>query len=409
MKSTTTDSSEITGLAYEYYYGQCWIAAHNAWNTALNPANNQGHTITELLDYGVRGFALDIWGDKGHLHLQHGASNPASSNDWDNIRDELKIWMANNPNEIVTLFFESYLNGPKPKHQNSKTPVKELSQSLSQIPSYAGKRKEQEDAMLKTKVTELITTNKRLFAFLEEEPVEGPQTFFPVMRELFAENNYGKDSVNLHTWNRLRAGSNYNNPFTFMNHFGDSPAGTENDEGEIFKHARDYTFNYGGRRPMFISLDRIGASKHGKGVIEILAKIPKERYHISPFTFTKIDEDNWNDVVMDLKQTKIVGFDITSKGGSGITSITPIYQDATTDAFGVTMVELVSVEGYGIVNMRYSKESTAAWGDWLTSYETSADTGMSAVVYRANGYFTGICCRTEGDFGVTDVALASPE
>lgn len=57
-------------------------------------------------------------------------------------------------------------------------------------------------------------------------------------------------------------------------------------------------FNFGGRRPMFISLDRIDASEHGKDVIEIINKIPAGRYTTSAFTFTDMDNDHWNDVEM---------------------------------------------------------------------------------------------------------------
>src|SRR5262245_57722276 len=74
---------------------QRWLVTHNAWNTEDIP--NQCKTITELLDYGVRGLAFDIYGDdEPSLHLQHRRDNPASSTKWSKIRDELKTWLDKN-------------------------------------------------------------------------------------------------------------------------------------------------------------------------------------------------------------------------------------------------------------------------------------------------------------------------
>lgn len=406
--TTTIPSSNGNDSPIDYYYGQCWLAAHNAWNTALSPADNQQFSITELLDYGVRGFALDIWGDKGHLHLQHGDDNPASAIDWDIIREELKAWMVKNPTEIVTLFFESHLYGPHTGTASGNTPLEELNRSLSQIPSYVHGRANQEKALLHTKIADLITQNKRLFAFLEEEPVQSKQTLFPVMRDLFAENHYGDDSVDVHSWIRIREGSNYNKTLTFMNHFRDSPAIKGHNVNFLFKHTRDFMFNFGGRRPMFISLDNIDASQKGHGVINLLKMIPTDRYTISPFSFTDIEKDNWNDVDMYLDTSKVTDFKVESADRKGITKITPLYYTVESKEPAVAEVELLHEKGYGIVNMRVRKESDTNWGNWLTSYGTPGGNNITSKIHKANEYFVGLCCRTEGDYGVTDVAFASP-
>src|ERR1700743_3122205 len=125
-----------------FFKDQRWLVAHNAWNTNQYPGNNQSKTITELLNYGVRGFALDIYGDdENSLHLQHGHGNPATSIKWRIIRDELKVWLETRPQEIFTLFFESYLEGPKP-HMiwNSPTALRALDQSLQNIACYRSGR-----------------------------------------------------------------------------------------------------------------------------------------------------------------------------------------------------------------------------------------------------------------------------
>ena len=90
---------------------QHWLVAHNAWNTEQAAGlANQKFNIADLLDYGVRGLALDIYGsDEDSLYLSHGGATTT----WSKVRDELNHWLAAHPNEIVTLFFESYLTGPE--------------------------------------------------------------------------------------------------------------------------------------------------------------------------------------------------------------------------------------------------------------------------------------------------------
>jgi len=105
---------------------QRWLAAHNAWNTEESPAI-QCKSITELLDYGVRGLVFDIYGDdEDSLHLQHGHGNLITWCSWKKVRDEIKAWFDKNPDNIVTLFFESYLTGPADKMPDAdklKTPL----------------------------------------------------------------------------------------------------------------------------------------------------------------------------------------------------------------------------------------------------------------------------------------------
>src|SRR5215217_1968852 len=116
MDTSTLVAGQAKGKTISNYNGyfrdQRWLTAHNAWNMHPFPNPNQCMTIKELLDYGVRGFALDIYGDdENSLHLQHGHGSPYQVK-WEDVRDVLKTWLKDNPREIVILFFESYLKGP---------------------------------------------------------------------------------------------------------------------------------------------------------------------------------------------------------------------------------------------------------------------------------------------------------
>lgn len=254
---------------------QRWLTAHNAWNTEIAP--NQIKTITELLDYGVRGFALDIYGDdKGSLHLQHGHGNIGSWTDWSVVQKEIAEWLAANTQDVVTLFFESYLEGPTLGNPN--TALRALSDSLAEIPCYQGaNRTAQEQAMKTVDLMTLVNTNHRLFAFIEAEPNEGGQSLFPQMTTMFAENMYGDDSVHRETWTNLRPGSSYDNPLTFMNHFGNAPSGSASDRNDpalLLEHANAFSQAFGGRLPNFISLDVIDWTNPDDGPLAVVNNWP---------------------------------------------------------------------------------------------------------------------------------------
>jgi hypothetical protein len=281
--SNKTPNPHVLGIKINRpgkFKDQRWLTAHNAWNTEDNPAN-QCKTITELLDYGIRGFALDIYGDdEDSLHLQHGHGNVISSIKWKVIRDELKAWMNKNRDQVVTLFFESYLTGPKPGDsvtQQSKTALGSLDKSLKAIASYKPGRHVQEDAINTKDISALIgngtgTKTQRLFAFIEKEPDEGAQTLFPVMTTIFAENDYGNVATNPDTWTNLRSGSSKSNPIGFLNHFGSAPTGSEwerNAPKTILHHVNDFRTAYN-KYPSFISLDYINWGDDNNGPIEVL-------------------------------------------------------------------------------------------------------------------------------------------
>ncbi len=254
---------------------QHWLVAHNAWNTQI--AANQCKSITELLNYGVRGFALDVYGDdEASLHLQHGHGNIASRTPWEKIRNELKTWLAAHKNEVVTLFFESYLTGPKLGKTPAHTALQALDNSLKNIPCYVSGKANQEYAITNKTLEALITENKRLFAFIEKEPDEGTQPIFPAMTSNFAENVYGDASLKLGTWVNMREGSAKTNPLTFMNHFGNAPTGSEwerNRRDLLLHHADAFYTTFGNRYPNFVSLDYINWDKQDNAPIEAVRSL----------------------------------------------------------------------------------------------------------------------------------------
>ena len=391
------------------YFGkfkdQRWLVAHNAWNTEIVP--NQCKTITELLDYGVRGLAFDIYGDnESALHLQHGHGNDASSTNWKQIREELDAWLRKNDEQIVTLFFESYLTGPK-AFQKSPTALGALDTSLRRVTGYKSGSSVQKGAIKGKTLKELVADNHRLFAFIERKPDEGSQNLFPTMTTSFAENVYGDESLKIPTWVKLRAGSGRNRirPLAFMNHFGNAPSGSEwarNEPGLIQKHADDFMFAFGGRYPNFISLDYINWDAR-RGPMKAINALMQRKDFTAVTRFHWSGSNDFDDVVFSIDDSKkIVGFTVGTEKGKGIVKINP-KRDSQGER--VTDIELVNVPGQGVVDMRYMR--AGQWSSWLAGAAGSSNaTSPNLAKHHIRGNLYGICCRTQKGYGVTDFAAA---
>jgi len=404
------------------YRHQRWLVAHNGWNTEQRINPNQRWSITQMLDYGVRGFALDIEGDdQQDLELKHDILVD-SVKGWLGIRDELKTWMEKpeNGREIVTLFFESRVSGPERGKQTS--PLHALDESLKAISCYRSGRQVQEDAIRYRKLKEMIDgdadhPSHRLFVFIEKEPDEGWQRVFPVMRKSFSENIYGNPSLKEKTWTDLRDGSSISelSPM-FMNHFGLVPDGDEFDRNTtrlIVKHSIAFAFAFSGCFPAFISLDYINWKPGDVGPMDAIGALQAARtLSVSPFQFRKVNDFDSVHVAFDvdadynIKDTRITGFDVDIDD-KGITDIKPIWGDK--NSVGVSGVQLVSVGKRGLVNMRY-KTGTNGWPEkWLTKYEKFGDSNNNkeATYEFYQSVIVGVCVRQQQGYGATDFATAA--
>jgi len=424
-RTFTTNSGQIKNVSDEEtrYMDQRWLVAHNGWNTTQLANRNQCRSLTELLDYGVRGFALDIEGHTQQDQILKHDILIDSVKDWLPIRDELKNWLEKpeNSREIVTLFFESRLTGPNGKEKQT-TPLHELDESLKVISCYRSGRTVQETAIRYFKLKELIDGAEdrpyaqRLFAFIEREPDEGAQSLFPVMRSTFGENVYGNASLQETTWVDLREGSvkSEYQP-TFMNHFGLTASGDEFDRNStrlIMKHSVAFAFAFLGWFPTFVSLDYINWEAGNVGPIDAMGALQSGRtLSVFPFQFYKVNDFDSVRVNFDfdadynIKDTRIIGFAVAI-GEKGIADIYPRWGDKTSTC--VSGVELVSVGGQGLVNMRY-KVGKGAWGNWLTSLAKPGDSGVNnhAVYEFYEAAMIGICVRQQKGYGATDFAAAA--
>ena len=91
------------------------VLAHNAYNSVRTGSimPNQGLSLTELLDVGVRAVELDVYWDHGEARLCHEICNqiPLAYNRLlSDALTEVNTWLINNPSEVIVIKFEDYLH-----------------------------------------------------------------------------------------------------------------------------------------------------------------------------------------------------------------------------------------------------------------------------------------------------------
>lgn len=84
-----------------------YLTTHNAFNSAQDNFNlpNQNLDITGQLNIGVRAFMLDIYNSFGNIVVYHG-SIVLGSNPLEDELTKIKVFLDNNPSEIVTVILE---------------------------------------------------------------------------------------------------------------------------------------------------------------------------------------------------------------------------------------------------------------------------------------------------------------
>lgn len=98
-------------LCSKKYDEVAYLTTHNAFNSAQDNFNlpNQNLDITGQLNIGVRAFMLDVYNSFGNTVVYHG-SIILGSNPLEDELSKIKVFLDNNPNEVVTVILECYVS-----------------------------------------------------------------------------------------------------------------------------------------------------------------------------------------------------------------------------------------------------------------------------------------------------------
>lgn len=96
-------------LNHKKYNQIAYLCTHNAFNSKSDGFHlpNQQLSITDQLNLGVRALMIDVYSRKNDLYVYH-AYKFLGSRLFSDVLQEIKIFLDDNPSEIVTLILESY-------------------------------------------------------------------------------------------------------------------------------------------------------------------------------------------------------------------------------------------------------------------------------------------------------------
>jgi hypothetical protein len=197
------------GACNKKYNEVAYLTTHNSFNSEQDGFSfpNQNNNIATQLDDGVRGLMIDVYDDNGTTVVYHGfsflGSEPLST-----YLNDIKSFLDNNPNEIITIIFQNDTSVSANAIENDfnqagLTNYLHTQNIFSQWPT------------LQT----MINTNKRLVVFNEVNNASASQGWYHHIWDFAVEINYGNINCD------YGRGNASNSLFVF-NHFVTSVAGT---------------------------------------------------------------------------------------------------------------------------------------------------------------------------------------
>ncbi len=197
------------------FYGQCngskdlcnkrynevaYLTTHNAFNSKQDSFlfPNQKSNIIEQLNNGVRGIMIDVYDDSGSIVVYHAYKflgyKPLSI-----YLNDIKYFLDNNPNEIITIILESYTTSNAIENEITQVGLLKYLHS-------------QDVNSLWPKLQTMIDSNKRLVIFSDKDDANENQSWHHYLWDFAVENKYGKINC------EFNRGNPTNSLFIF-NHF----------------------------------------------------------------------------------------------------------------------------------------------------------------------------------------------
>jgi hypothetical protein len=218
-----------------------YLTTHNAFNSKqdryLFP--NQKTNITEQLNNGVRGLMIDVYEDNESIVVYHAykflGSQPLSV-----YLNDIKYFLDNNPNEILTIILETYTSSNAIENEISKVGLLEYLHT-------------QDVNSLWPKLQMMIDSNKRLVILSDKNDANENQSWYHYMWDFAVENKYGQINC------EFNRGNPENSLFIF-NHFITSLTGNKDNANKVnsFKYFMNHITkckDLKNKFPNFITVD----------------------------------------------------------------------------------------------------------------------------------------------------------
>lgn len=198
-------------LCAKKYDEVAYLTTHNAFSSTEDGFTfpNQTYGITQQLQDGVRALMLDVYDVNGVPTVYHSFQFLGSVPLVFNL-NEIKDFLVNNPNEVVTIIFECYTDA------NSI----EMAFIDSGLYDYLYEKNPDEDWQ---SLQQMIDTNKRLVVFSDKNDASIDQKWYHYVWQFAVETHFSVSNLNNFNCDFNRG--NPNNDLFIFNHFITSTIG----------------------------------------------------------------------------------------------------------------------------------------------------------------------------------------
>ena len=250
-------------LCNKRYNEVAYLTTHNAFNSKqdryLFP--NQKSNISEQLNNGVRALMIDVYDDNGSTVVYHAykflGSQPLSV-----YLNDVKYFLDNNPNEILTIILETYTSSNAIENEINKVGLLKYLHTQDVNSTWP-------------KLQTMIDSNKRLVILSDKNDANEKQSWYHYVWNFAVENKYGEINC------EFNRGNPENSLFIF-NHFITSLTGNKENANKVnsFKYLMNHITNckdLKNKFPNFITVDfyEIGES------IDVVSKLNSTKITIN--------------------------------------------------------------------------------------------------------------------------------
>ena len=228
-------------LCNKRYNEVAYLTTHNAFNSKQDSFlfPNQKSNIIEQLNNGVRGLMIDVYDDNGSTVVYHAykflGQKPLSI-----YLNNIKYFLDNNPNEIITIILESYTSSNAIENEITQVGLLKYLHT-------------QDVNSLWPKLQTMIDSNKRLVILSDKNDANEKQRWYHYVWDFAVENKYGEINC------EFNRGNPTNSLFIF-NHFITSLPGNKNNAKNVnsFKFLMNHIIkckDLKNKFPNFITVD----------------------------------------------------------------------------------------------------------------------------------------------------------
>tara|TARA_B100000902_G_C27301409_1_gene913035 strand:+ start:1242 stop:2228 length:987 start_codon:yes stop_codon:yes gene_type:complete len=208
LVSTTNLLSQCNGsylLCHKRYNEVAYLTTHNSFNSTAGNFSfpNQTYNILDQLNSGVRALMIDVYDDSGTPVVYHSFPLLGSINLLD-IFIDIKYFLDHNPNEILTIIFESYTDANSIENEINS----------SGLDSYLYSK---DSSSLWSTLENMINSNERLIIFSDVDDASFNQSWYHYIWDYAVETHFSVANINDFNCDYNR-GDSLNDLFIF-NHF----------------------------------------------------------------------------------------------------------------------------------------------------------------------------------------------